>query len=1020
MEQRKLGRYTLTRELGRGGMGVVYLATDETLGRSVAIKTLPDEVSEDRDRLSRLEREAKTLASVSHPGIATIFALDEGESGARFLVLEFVDGDSLGDRLLDGPIGLKQTLKLALQIGEALDAAHRQGVVHRDLKPSNVMITGEDWVKVLDFGLAKAHIIGQNTEQFEAPTRTTFNTQPGVVLGTPGFMSPEQARGQDLDHRTDIFSFGCVIFACLTGAGPFGGDTASDAMADVLTGEPPWSKLPEDTPTRLLELLIKLLAKNRDQRIASMEEAVETLREVREQTRASSSVTMSSVAPPSNLPASVTTFVGRGRELEELRTLWPNTRLLTLTGSGGCGKTRLALRFAEEILPKFSDGLCYVNLGSLTSGELVQQSILSTLGLKEEQNKSALGTVIDHLRGREMIVFLDNCEHLIDHCATVIDDLIHQCPGVKAILTSRQSFGIAGESIYHVPSLGAPPDASQVNAKSAMDYEAVRLFVDRAASATPRFKLTDENAPVVAQICKQIDGIPLAIELAAARVRSMPVGQVARRLDDSFRLLRGGSKTALERHQTLQATIDWSYGLLTVEEQILLRRLSVFSGGWTLEAAEAVGAGDPIDELDVIDYLSQLVEKSLVAYEEKDGVARYRLLETMRQYALAKLVETPEAVAVRDRHLNHFVELVELAEPELRGSAEWIERIGAEMDNVFGAHNWAMSANDGALPALRMVAAAWRFWEIRGLYLTAHSLLNGAVDRADDTVDPRTLRRALYGAGAISLRQGEFEKAQTAFARCRDISENAGDLEGLGLGQNGLGILNMNRGDLDAGRDHFEGALRAFRDLGDPAGTAMALGNLGELHLLRGDLETARPLMEESVDLARKHRTFAAYMMPDHLRVVARLCIQTGRLPEAIKHLTECFELIREFESKLDAAYTLETISELALALNETLGPAEAHPALEFATTGEGSADGLRRRIGSPIPPSEIEDRKSIKARLIEALGQDVFQAGIDAGRSRTLEGTIDAVLDLLRSIEQRPGIKTRPVRSGDAAATPD
>jgi len=999
MAEQRLGRFTLVRELGRGGMGVVYLATDDTLGRNVAVKTLPDELAKDRDRLARLEREAKALASVSHPSVATIHALEESDSGSRFLVLEYVEGVSLHQRLREGPLSLKQTLRFAVQMAEALEAAHQRGVVHRDFKPSNVMITGEDRIKVLDFGLAKSHVMDIAPDQLEASTYTAFNTQPGMVLGTPGFMSPEQSRGHELDHRTDIFSFGCVIFACLTGAGPFGGDNPSDAMAEMLTSEPPWSRLPEDTPTRLLELLIRMLAKNREQRIGGMTEIVVVVREIRDQFASGSSVSAAVMKAPSNLPATVTTFVGRERELGEIRSLWPRTRLLTLTGAGGCGKSRLAIRFVEDAFTDFVDGVCYVNLGSITSGDLVQQAILSGLGLKEEQSKSALGTAVEYLRARESIIFLDNCEHLIDDCAQVIDTLMQQCPGVKVVVTTRQSFGIAGESIYHVPSLSTPGDTTSITADEAMRSEAVRLFVERAASASPRFRLTDDNSGVVAQICKQIDGIPLAIELAAARVRSMPVGQVARRLDDSFRLLRGGSKMALERHQTLQATIDWSYGLLTEEEQTLLRRLAVFNGGWSLEAAEAVGSGDPIDELDVIDYLSQLVEKSLVVYEESEGVARYRLLETMRQYALAKLVESPEAAGVRDRHLAYFVELVEVAEPELRGNAESFQRLAMEMDNIFAALGWAMSAPDGATEALRLVAAAWRFWEIRGFFLTAHSLVTGALERASEDTDPLLLRRALYGAGAISVRRGDLEDAKSSFGRCLEISEAAGDVEGVGLANNGLGIVAMNLADNDGALLRFEGALKAFRELGDPAGTAMAAGNLGELHLQRGELDEARRYMEESVELAKKHRTFVAVMLPDHLRIVARLCIQTKRVSEAVKHLTECFRLIGQFESKLDTAYSLETISELALAIAENGSPDEGRPALEFAASGEGAAESLRRRIGSPVPPGEMEERREIVERLRRSLGADDFQGRFEAGRTLSWADAVASTRQFLESL---------------------
>jgi non-specific serine/threonine protein kinase len=397
--------------------------------------------------------------------------------------------------------------------------------------------------------------------------------------------------------------------------------------------------------------------------------------------------------PPTNLPISLTSFIGREREIAEVTRLLAGppseSRLLTLTGAGGCGKTRLALRVAGEALGDFPDGVWLVELAALADPALVAGAVAMAVGVREVPGRALTESLVDHLRDRTLLLILDNCEHLVAAAAGLADVLLRSCPRLRVLATSREPLGSAGETIWRVPSLTLPPlsAADAPLLEPLTRYEAVRLFVERARAAVPAFAPSAENAPALVEICRRLDGIPLAIELAAARVRVFSAAQIAARLDDRFRLLTAGPRTALPRQQTLRATVDWSYDLLAEPERALLRRLSVFAGGWTFEAAEAVAAGDGIQTHAVLDLMAQLVDKSLVIAEEQRGAVRYRLLETIRAYARDRLLEAGEAERTRDRHLAYFLGLAEEAEPRLRGAEERVtlDRLEAEHANLQAA-----------------------------------------------------------------------------------------------------------------------------------------------------------------------------------------------------------------------------------------------------------------------------------------------------------------------------------------------
>src|SRR5918998_1234587 len=367
--------------------------------------------------------------------------------------------------------------------------------------------------------------------------------------------------------------------------------------------------------------------------------------------------------PPNNLPLELSSFVGREKELVEIERLLEDSRLLTLTGSGGCGKTRLALAVAGEVVEDFEDGVWLVDLASLADPALVPQAVASPLGVREQPGRSLIETLSDYLGSKKVLLILDNCEHLIGACAELAEALLHSCPNLRVLATSREALGITGEVAWPVPSLSLPDLRRLPEVESLARYEAARLFLERTAAVNPTFALTEQNAVAVDQICYRLDGIPLAIELAAARAKVLSVEQIAERLDDSFGLLSAGGRTAMPRHRTLHATMDWSHELLPDEERALFRRLSVFAGGFLLGAAESVCAGEELERGEVLELLSHLVDKSLVVAREVSGEARYRLLETVRQYAREKLSESDEAELLRERHAGFYLALAEEAEP---------------------------------------------------------------------------------------------------------------------------------------------------------------------------------------------------------------------------------------------------------------------------------------------------------------------------------------------------------------------
>jgi predicted ATPase/DNA-binding CsgD family transcriptional regulator len=687
---------------------------------------------------------------------------------------------------------------------------------------------------------------------------------------------------------------------------------------------------------------------------------------------------------PNNLPTQLSSFVGREKELAEVRRLLKDTRLLTLTGAGGCGKTRLALAAADELVETFEDGVWLVDLAPLSDPSLVPQAIASAPGVREQPGRSLTETLSDYLASRKVLLVLDNCEHLIESCAELAEFLLRSCPGLWVLATSREALGIAGEVAWPVPSLSLPDLRRVPNIDSLSRYEAARLFIDRAEAIKPTFALTEQNAPSVARICYRLDGIPLAIELAAARTKVLSVEEISERLDDCFGLLTTGNRTALPRQRTLYATMVWSHELLSEQEQILFRRLSVFAGGFTLQAAEAVCAGDDLERNEVLDLLSHLVDKSLVIMRENSTGTRYRLLETVRQYGRERLKESEDEV--EQRHAGFFVGLAEEAEGELSGSdqARWLTLLQSEHDNLRAALSWSLGEKRNIELGVRLAAALWLFWFARGYLSEGRRWLENAVSQ-DGRAAPHARAKALNGAGWLATFQDEYGTAKMMIEEGLALYRELGDKEGIASSIAYLGFVAVlgQRTDVPLA-SLLEEAARLKPELKDRRTVAYLLVLEGLIALGRGDLEQAVALNEEGLALYRE--------ISDALGVLACLWniglvkLAQGDYERSTTLLRESLRLAWELDHKLYIQYSIIGLAGLAASRARPVRAAQLW----------GAAEGMSETYGTQFPPAArtLIDHESRMAEARSQLDDATWSAAWEEGRGMSSERSIEYALE--------------------------
>ena len=994
----RFGRYEVLSRLGGGGMGEVYLAQDTKLGRRVAIKILASEVTSDQKRMRRFMQEAQAASALNHPNIITIYEIEETDS-TPFIAAEFIDGETLHQYTRHTRLTISQSLDIAIQVASALSAAHTEGIIHRDIKPENIMLRRDGLVKLLDFGLAKLTQRQTHFLDAETTTGTSPKTVPGTVVGTLPYMSPEQARGLAVDARTDIWSLGCVLYEILTGQPPFRGDTATDVLAAILTANPaPLASHRTNAPAKLDQIVAKALEKDRGGRYQRITELLRDLQQLRDfetgaratQTRTPSGAERNAVDfPPNNLPVQRTSIVGRDREIEEIgcELRRESVRLVTLTGVGGTGKTTLALAAAWQLFRDFPDGIFFVDLAAVRQPELVAPVIAQQLGIKEADGRPIVEALRDHLRGKTELLVVDNFEQVLA-AGSVLADLLAAAPGLKILVTSRARLHISIEHEYMVPPLAVPQMPAESSPDDLMRYGAVRLFGERARGVKANFVLTHDNALSVAGICARLDGLPFGIELAAARIKLLSPQAILGRLDHRLQLLTGGPRDLPARQQTMSATIEWSYELLTDEEAHLFRRLAVFVAGFTLESAERV-VGDQQEAsamADVLDGITSLVDKSLLVATDEAGVdVRFRMLEVVREYAAERLDASGEAGAIQQKHAAYFLSLAEEAEKHLQGEgpAAWLNRLEEEYGNIRAALRWSITNQPET--AARMAAAIRYFWDFEGYLTEGLAILKETLSIGKGV--PTNVRcKLLSMAGNIARFQGDYETARKMHETGLTESRAVGDLPQVSLMCRGLGGLALVQGDHSTAHRFVEEALAAARKSNDRFGIARSLNMLGDLARCEGDNRRARPLLKEALEICSQlgHR----YSTANILNNLAAAEYGEGDYTAAHSHFTEGLTMAQELGDKITGdkiaiSYSLDGFAALAVYRGEA----------ELGATLAGAAEQLRESMNFNNEPAERRFRDHYLARIRAVLSKEAFSAGYEHGRKSKLDESVSLAL---------------------------
>lgn len=687
-------------------------------------------------------------------------------------------------------------------------------------------------------------------------------------------------------------------------------------------------------------------------------------------------------APRHNLPPTLTSFVGHEDDLEEYAALVGEARLVTATGIGGCGKTRLAIELAQRVAPDFDDGVHYVDLAPLQDPDRLALTVATSLGQAEEGDTPIVDTVLALLAKRRLLLVLDNCEHLSSACAALVRRALVAAPGVNVLATSREGLGVPGERALTVRSLSFPP----ADAESTEEWDAcesVRLFVERARLSAPRFAVTSRNVGVVGEICRRLDGIPLAIELAAARVKVFSVEEIRARLDDRFRLLTGGSQTALGRQQTLLAVIQWSYDHLSAAEQRLLRRLSVFVGGWTVDGAVRV-AGEDLDEYAVVDLLSRLIDQSLVTIRESaQGATRFSMLETVREYASWQLRQAGEVEAARDRHLDHVVAFAQLAEPNLLSPDQsgWLLRIDAERENVLAAHAWCEQRQGLGEAGLVLVSSLGRYWLFRGLLPSGHRLAARALEHASSQGRSVVRGRALFKAAMLGYFMGRYDEAKASVAESLAITEELHDDATAADALRLLGTMSSTLKDDAIAREYVRRSIELSRALGDNRRLGAALNSLAEIHRVAGESIEAERLYRTFLGLSRETGNRSDEMVA--LANLALLAIPRGEAEAARASIAEGLALAEDVGPGRHASITF---LDCAAALAGLVGD------WPRAARLGGAVETLRAHTGYHREAADEPVFTMFVARTVEALGETAYGDCETAGRALSYEETFAEV----------------------------
>ena len=842
----RVGAYDIVSLIGSGGMGEVYEARDTRLGRKVALKLLRPALTGSADAVRRFEQEARAASSLNHPNIVTVYEIGDVD-GRRFLAMELVEGHSLS-ALVGRPLGLDAVARMGAQLARALAVAHAAGIVHRDIKPENIVVRADGYVKLLDFGLARLVPMPESTSRPDAAT-----TQVRTILGTPRYMSPEQARGEAVTGASDVYSLGLVLSELATGTHPFQASTGS-AAAVVPTAVPTAVAAPRVPGMPLFERLLSRMLETREADrpgASDVERELTTLALALSQPFELGALPSSDTRRNHGLPPQRTPFIGRAPEIADVtrRLLEPGGRLLTLTGAGGTGKTRLAVRVAAGLAPFFEGGVSFVDLAPITEPGLVATTVARALGVAADADRPLIAIVSTRLntRGPTLLV-IDNFEQ-VSAAAAVVQDLLDASPRLTVLVTSRHALRISGEQEIPVSPLPLPA-ADATTPAALIECPSIALFVQRALAVRPDFALTDANAPAVADICRQLDGLPLAIELAAARVKILPPVALRDRLEYRLELLTDGPRDLPERQQTLRRTITWSFDLLTPPEQMLFRRLSVFVGGCTLDAVEAVCNTREDLGIDVLQGVATLVDYSLLVQSGSDEVTpRFSMLETFREYAREQLLHSGEADDTARALAAYALVLAEEASLALNPSEReaWLRTCDAEHDNLRAAFQHLVSTRHVEW-ALRLAAAVFRFWEQREHVAEGRDTLARVLEMSG-AEQPTPLRaRVLYGASVLADVQGDLANAEAYSREACAIYRQVGDTKGVATTMGAMGWQAQHAGRYaEATALHAE-TVSLWQAMGDATAVVLARFNTAHAAKAQGDVALARRILDDLLE----------------------------------------------------------------------------------------------------------------------------------------------------------------------------
>lgn len=685
------------------------------------------------------------------------------------------------------------------------------------------------------------------------------------------------------------------------------------------------------------------------------------------------------------VPAELTSFVGRRTELEELQTLFASSRLLTLTGAGGVGKTRLAVHLASGLVDDFPNGVWMADLSLLTTPHLVAQTLATCVGVRETPNRSVRDSLIEFLRDRGLLFVLDTCEHLIEACAELAEVLLRSSPGLRIVATSREALGVPGEVVYRVPSLSLPATALEsVSVDALLAPDATQLFVERATAAEPSFGVSSENAPSIAGICRRLDGIALAIELAAARVAVMSPEQIETRLHDRFRLLTGGARTSVARQRTLEATVDWSYQLLPDVERRLLNRLGMFPASWTLEAAEHVCGGDGVDQVEILDHFCRLIDKSLVVRDrDARGSTRYRLLETVRQYARDRLLHTEHAEQLHRKHFDFFFSQFRDSFTVLRRERQLprLHQLRDEQENIRAALEWGIASPDLGEEAVEFAGALFWFWTKRGLFEEGKLWLSRALER---DASGRLRARALMGLAHMHYFQGRLDEMALCTAEALSLSRDGDDAWNASFALFFQALVAFEYGHHDEAVARAAEARAVATDELQHGGPLLVLANIA---LSRGDYEGAQRLYDQSVDVHRR----AAEVWGMSILLAAAAGLRTVRrdFELARAQASEAISICEELEDPRGLAWSLEVFAGLAAAAGN------GHAAARLW----GASNALLDRVGGSLVPTIgwIRDRYYQSTR--GALGGSMFGSALAEGQAMSASQAIALAREEVRPL---------------------